>query len=383
MIAASFPVQRPFHAKMLSVDGRGIIQHQARSEFANLLRPDDLVIANDAATLPASLSGRHSRTGSQIEVRLAGRDSLDEVRQFSAVVFGEGDFHTRTEDRSNPPALNPGDLLELGCLRAIVIRLLNHPRFISLQFDGSPRQVWEGLARHGRPIQYSHVPSPLAVWDTWTPIAGLPVAFEPPSAGFVLDWSMLASMRARKIRFATITHAAGLSSTGDPELDALLPLPEPYRVPQSTALMIRHAQVFSNRIIAIGTTVVRALEHTASMFEGTVPSGERLATQRLGATSRLRIVDAILSGTHARGTGHYKLLRAFVDDKMLGRIDQELNARGYRTHEFGDSVFLERADNQMHSVEQPDGGDRLSHGEISPVLKEGSDRSSLRCSHGH
>jgi S-adenosylmethionine:tRNA ribosyltransferase-isomerase len=102
------------------------------------------------------------------------------------------------------------------------------------------------------------------------------------------------------------------------------------------------------------------------MFEGAVPSGERLATQRLGAASRLRIVDAILSGTHARGTSHYELLRAFVDDEMLGRVDQELNAR-YRTHEFGDSVFLERADNQMHSVEQPDGGERLSHGEISPA----------------
>jgi S-adenosylmethionine:tRNA ribosyltransferase-isomerase len=147
--------------------------------------------------------------------------------------------------------------------------------------------------------------------------------------------------------------------------------------------MIQHAQVLSNRIIAIGTTVVRALEDTASMFEGAVPSGERLATQRLGATSRLRIVNTILSGTHARGTSHYELLRAFVDDKMLGRIDQELNARGYRTHEFGDSVFIERADNRMHYVEQPDGGDRLSHGEISPVLKKGSDRSSLRCSHGH
>jgi len=87
------------------------------------------------------------------------------------------------------------------------------------------------------------------------------------------------------------------------------------------------------------------------MFGGVVPSGERLATQRLGASSKLCIVDAILSGTHERGTGHYELLRAFVDDKTLGRIDQELNARDYRTHEFGDSVFLERAANRTcHSA---------------------------------
>jgi S-adenosylmethionine:tRNA ribosyltransferase-isomerase len=68
-----------------------------------------------------------------------------------------------------------------------------------------------------------------------------------------------------------------------------------------------------------------------------------LATQRLGASSRLRVVDAILSGTHERGTSHYELLRAFVDNETLSRIDHELDARDYRTHEFGDSVFLERA----------------------------------------
>ena len=331
----------------LTVEGN--IKHHVRSELVNLLRPGDVVVANDAATLPASLSGQHCRTGRPIEVRLAGRASLDEVRQYSAVVFGEGDFRTRTENRAEPPALNPGDQLELGRLRATVVRLLNHPRFILLQFEGSPREIWEGLARHGRPIQYSHVPTPLAIWDTWTTIAGPPVAFEPPSAGFALDWNMLASMSARKIRFGTITHAAGLSSTGDPQLDALLPFAEPYRIPRSTALMIEHAQASRGRIIAIGTTVVRALEHTAAMFGGFVPSGERLATQRLGASSKLRIVDAILSGTHERGTSHYELLRAFVDDETLGRIDQELNAGDYRTHEFGDSVFLEKSDDQMRS----------------------------------
>ena len=104
------------------------------------------MVANDAATLPASLSGQHSRTGRRIEVRLAGRESLDEIRQFSAVVFGKGDFRTPTENRSKPPSLKSGDRLELGCLRGTVIRLLNHSRFILLQFEGSPREIWEGLA---------------------------------------------------------------------------------------------------------------------------------------------------------------------------------------------------------------------------------------------
>ncbi len=342
MMAASVPVQRRADAKLLVADKRGDVTHRARFEFASLLNPGDVVIGNDAATLPASLSGQHSPSGRRIEVRLAGRDSLDDVGQFTAVVFGEGDFRTVTENRPKPPILRGGDRLELGPLRGIVVRLLNHPRLISLQFEGSPRHIWEGLAWHGRPIQYAHVATPLSLWDIWTPIAGPPVAFEPPSAGFVLDWRTLASMTARGIQFGTITHAAGISSTGDAELDALLPFDEPYRILPSTALMIKRAQERRSRIIAIGTTVVRALEHAAGLFDGMVPAGARVATQRIGAGSKLRAVDAILSGTHERGSSHYELLRAFASDETLVRVDRELNAHQYRAHEFGDSVFIER-----------------------------------------
>ena len=344
MIAASLPVQRPSNAKLLVVDRYGHIRHRMRSEFAELLRPGDVVIANDAATLPASLSGRHRPTGRPIEVRLAARDSLSphDISRFSAVTFGAGDFRTRTEDRPKPPTLNPGDRLDLGPLRATVARVLNHPRFISLQFEGLPAEIWEGLSRHGRPIQYAHLQIPLEYWDTWTPIAGLPVAFEPPSAGFALDWRLLASLAARGVRFGTITHAAGISSTGDPELDALLPLNEPYRIPASTASMICAARSRRGRIIAVGTTVVRALEHAAGLY-GAVRPGEGIATQKIGPSTRLRLVDAILSGTHEPGTSHYELLRAFVAQQTLPRINKELNAGSYRTHEFGDSVFLEKA----------------------------------------
>jgi len=89
MKAASLPVQRPAHAKVLVVDDRGNIRHWARSKFVDLLRPGDLIVANDAAVIPASLSGQHLPSGRTIEVRLAGRRSLapDAVREFSVVVF--------------------------------------------------------------------------------------------------------------------------------------------------------------------------------------------------------------------------------------------------------------------------------------------------------
>ena len=343
MTAAGLPIQRPHWAKLLAVDARGNVQHLPRSRFADLLRPGDLVVANDAATLPASLTGRHARTNRYVEVRLAGRRSLEAagIRDCTAIVFGRGDFRMRTEDRPLPPQLNAGDELLLGPLRATVKALAGHPRLVELVFSGSIDEIWEGLARHGRPIQYSHVGAPLHLWDVWTVVAGPPVAFESPSAGFALDWGILTLLRERGVRFATLTHAAGISSTGDAELDQLLPMDEPYRIPPSTVLEVKRARSDGRRIIAIGTTVVRALEHAVEP-DGSVRAGTGLATQRIGPTSSLRVADAILSGTHEPGTSHYELLGAFAERETLRQVDRELLLRDYRTHEFGDSVFVER-----------------------------------------
>lgn len=344
MIAATQPVQRPVNSKLLVIDQNGSFNHVLRASFVEWLRTGDLVIANDAATIPASLQGVHIETGESIEIRLVCRPSLrpEDVSRFNAVVFGAGDFHTRTEDRLAPPQLTSGDRMILGPLRATIEKLLGHTRLVLLRFEGTPDQVWAGLAHHGRPIQYAHLTTPLALWDVWTRIAGPPVAFEPPSAGFVLDWHALSRMRQRGVEFETITHAAGISSTGDDELDRLLPFDEPYRIPEVTALAIQKARARGGRIVAVGTTVVRALEH-AAVGDGRVRSGEGVATQRIGPSARLRVVDAILSGTHERGTSHYELLRAFLDDATLERASKEMDECDYLTHEFGDSVLIERA----------------------------------------
>jgi S-adenosylmethionine:tRNA ribosyltransferase-isomerase len=343
MIAADEPVQRPLDAKLLFIRGGVTIEHWARSALIELLHPGDLVVANDAATLPASLFGTHLPTGRGIEVRLAGRESLEpsQVTRFLAVFFGTGDFHIRTEDRPRPPPLAPGDRLQLGPLRATVERLEGHARLAQIRFEGAAHQIWSGLARHGKPVQYTHVTQPLAMWDTWTPIAGYPVAFEPPSAGFALSWETVHALTAKGIEFATLTHSAGLSSTGDLQLDARLPFDEPYRIPEYTAMAIGRAKRHSRRIVAVGTTVVRALEHAAAI-EGSVSAGTGIATLRVGPSTRLRVVDSILSGTHARGTSHYELLRAFVAAKTLTQMEQQLDAHAYRTHEFGDSILVER-----------------------------------------
>ena len=206
MIPASKATQRSADARLLVIDEQGTITHRARADFVTLVGPGDVVVANDAATLPASLTGTHLPTGGIVEVRLAGRNSLlpRDVTRFTAVVFGAGDFRTPTEHRPPPPLLRPGDELQLGSLRAVVITVLAHPRLIELRFENPVADIWEGLARQGRPIQYAYVPEPLAIWDTWTRIASLPVAFEAPSAGFILDWAVIGALRASGI---DICHA--------------------------------------------------------------------------------------------------------------------------------------------------------------------------------
>jgi len=264
------------------------------------------------------------------------------VRTFAAVVFGAGDHRTPTEQRPLPPALAVGDTVALGPLRARVVRLLGHPRLVELRLAGDADAIRAGIARHGRPVQYAHMGAPLALWDVWTRIAALPVAFEAPSAGFVLDWRLLDRLAARGVGFATLTHAAGLSSTGDAALDARLPLDEPYDIPAATVAAIAAARRRGGRVVALGTTVARALEHAAGR-PGGLRAGAGVADNRLGPTTRLAVVDAIVSGSHEPGTSHHALLGAFVPAATLARIDAALEAGGYRTHEFGDSVLIERA----------------------------------------
>ncbi|MDQ3038166.1 MAG: S-adenosylmethionine:tRNA ribosyltransferase-isomerase, partial [Myxococcota bacterium] len=217
-------------ARLLRVDADGSIEHHPRAALAELLRAGDLLVVNDAATLPASLHGTHLPSGTPIELRLAARLTLDarEIRAWRAVIFGAGDWRARTEDRPAPPLLRPGDRLALGrSLTAEIADLDGHPRLALITFEGSARGVWEGIVREGSLVQYSYLRAPLALWDAQTALAGPPVAVEPPSAGFVLTYALLELLRARGVELASLTHAAGLSSTGDAALDARLPLPEP------------------------------------------------------------------------------------------------------------------------------------------------------------
>lgn len=135
---------------LLTVGADGMARHLPRAALASLFRRGDLVIANDAATLPASLKGVHCASGQPIEVRLAAWASVGDPTRLVAIAFGAGDHRTRTEDRSPPPPLIAGDRLALGPLEAVVEQALDPPCLFRLRFAAIARPSSPGSPGTGR-----------------------------------------------------------------------------------------------------------------------------------------------------------------------------------------------------------------------------------------
>jgi S-adenosylmethionine:tRNA ribosyltransferase-isomerase len=298
------------------------------AELPALLAPGDVVVVNDAATLPAVLRGRV-------------RDDFVEARvidtaPLTAVLFGPGDHRTRTEHRPPPPRVSPGDELIFGALELRVRRVSAiSPRLVELEHPGDDA-LYETIYRDGAPIQYAHRDAPLPMWAVQTAYATRPWAAEMPSAGRALTWDILLALRRRGVEVAALTHAAGPSATGDAALDAALPLPERYEIPARTAQLVSNAR---GRVIAIGTTVVRALESAADA-NGTVAAGNGIATLVLTPAYRPRVVDGIVSGIHAPEESHFRLLGAFADASTLAAADARARAEHYQRHELGDACLV-------------------------------------------
>jgi S-adenosylmethionine:tRNA ribosyltransferase-isomerase len=313
MTSADRPRRRG--GKLLVSHRSGAIEHLPRAKLGELLSSSDVVVVNDAATLPASLRGRHGPSHEFMEVRLVAWVAAGDPTRFVAIAFGEGDYRNLTEERESPPKLNAGDALQLGPLAATVTRVLDHPRLFALQFLTSPKAVLAGIAQHGRPIQYAYVPKPVAPSDVWTSVAARPVAFEAPSAGVAINWQTVAEWRQRGVSVVSLTHAAGISSTGDDTLDLRLPFDEPYTIPTSTVDEINGTRASRGRVVAVGTTVVRALE-AATDAHGTLRAGGGVARNRIDASTDLSIVDAVITGMHQPGESHFDLLQTFVSSRI-------------------------------------------------------------------
>jgi S-adenosylmethionine:tRNA ribosyltransferase-isomerase len=341
MSPARAPRRTPLEERLLVVDPRREAHEDARvRDLPRYLKPGDLVVVNDAATIPASFRGRTVR-GEAAEVRLGGEQ---EDGTWTAVLFGAGDWRTRTEHRPEPPPVRAGEDLEVGeGLRARVESISTlSPRLVALRFDCSVDALWPALYRSGRPVQYAHLSAPLELWDVQTPYTSRPWAVELPSAGRPLAWEVLLGLRRRGVGLATVTHAAGLSATGDPRIDDRLPLPERYEVPRATGEAILAAKRAGGRVLAVGTTVVRALEGCAAAHGGALAAGRGVTDLVIDPRFRLRVADGLLTGLHDRSASHFSLLQAFAPPAVLEAAYAHADGAGYLDHEFGDSNLILR-----------------------------------------
>jgi len=352
--ARTYPAQRD-DVKLLVVDpAAGSFRETRTTALPELLAPGDLLVVNDAATLPASLRGCDG-AGREIELRLlsaAEEDAGASAAHFWAILLGAGDWRQRTEDRPPPPAQPVGSHLAFvssgagaagaggDVLGADVVAISPlSPRLVAVRFDRGGDALLAALYRHARPVQYSYLAHELPLWAVQTVYAARPFAFEMPSAGRPLSWEILLALRRGGVRWSALTHAAGLSATGDAAVDAALPLPERYEIPPATAHALAETRWRGGRVIAVGTTVVRALEGAAG--EGGVPrAGAGLTDLRIGDGFRPRVVDGILSGVHAAGESHFAVLGAFASRDLLDAALAHADRSGFQTHELGDAMLV-------------------------------------------
>src|SRR5919204_617057 len=241
----------------------------------------------------------------------------------------------RAEHRAPPPFVAAGTRIDFGEVSAEVERVAPlSARLVELRFDRTGAALWSALYRIGRPVQYSHAAAPLELWHVQVGYASRPWAAEMPSAGRPLRWELLLALRRRGVRLASITHAAGLSATGDPAIDAALPMAERFEVPPRTAGAVAEARDRGGRVVAVGTSVVRALEGAASVNGGELRACSGETDLLLGPGYQPRVVGGLLTGVHERGASHYALLRAFASEEVLARASAHAEELGYLSHEF-------------------------------------------------
>jgi len=316
-------VARDGVALMVSRSAASEISHHAFADLPALLLPGDLLVVNTSATLPAAVPV----TGAALAVHFstplpdgAWLVELRAVQQAATTPYGGGSAGQRVE-------LPGGAVLTLGT------------RFSARLWRARlSTAVVPYLLRHGEPIRYSYVRRPWPIEAYQTMFGTRPGSAEMPSASRPFTAEMVTRLVARGVTFAPITLHTGVSSLeGDED-----PYPEPYDVPPATARLVNLARQHGGRVIALGTTVVRALE-TAARVAGPLVSPaagwtEHIVTPEPG--HRLLAVDGLITGLHEPRSSHLRMLAAFAGRDLLGRCYAAAIDRGYLWHEFGDLHLL-------------------------------------------
>jgi S-adenosylmethionine:tRNA ribosyltransferase-isomerase len=283
-----------------------------------LLRTGDLLVVNDSATLPASILARQSDGDA---IRLHVSTKIDE-RLWTVEPRGR---------------VAQGRTLTLpGGATATMIAPVepSQPRLWYAAFQlNAPMYVY--LAEFGTPIRYAYLRRSFPLRDYQTLFAREIGSSEMPSAGRPFTKSVVAELCDRGVEIATVTLHCGVASFEASER----PATERIRVSYATAARVNNARRKGHRVIAAGTTVVRALE-TAATDEGVLATNG-WTDLIIDETYRPKVVDALLSGFHDANATHLSLLHAFIDADLLQDAYARAAESGYRSHEFGDIQLIQ------------------------------------------
>ncbi len=312
--------------RLLVSDPRAV-RHSRFDRLADFLDPGDLVVVNTSATLAAAVDGRRG-DGAAVTLHFAT------VRDDGSCVV-----EVRPRHAAAGPLLDTAAADEIELADEVLVRVVApHPPGqhrlwqVRIDVDGP---VHAYLARHGRPIRYSHVTHRYPLREYQTVFARHPGSAEMPSAGRPFTTELVTELVSRGIGVAPITLHTGVSSQepGEP------PQPERFRVPAATARQVNMTRAWGSRVVAVGTTVTRALESAAD-GEGVVRERVGWTDLVLGPDRLAHVVGGLITGWHVPGASHLDVLRAVAGPLLVERAYAAALDRGYLCHEFGDSALL-------------------------------------------
>ena len=315
-------------ARLMVSDENGH-RHAHFRDLPDFLNPGDLLVVNDSATLPASLpaSGAIGEFIINLSTDYGNGLSLVEPRWSSA--------------KQGPLPLEAGTTIAVGGLNARLVRTFpGLPRLWYVQFEDSGLNVRMAMARSGTPIRYGYVENSYPLSAYQTVFSRVPGSAEMPSAACPFTERLVAKLRSKGIEIASLTLHTGVSSL-EVEVDEVEqhPLyPEPFHVPEATANAVNAARAEGRQVIAVGTTVVRALETT---WDGLHVQPMRGFTRAYIHPERgLHVADSLITGLHDPVTSHLAMLYAIAGQEVIRSAYTEAVREGYLWHEFGDSHLI-------------------------------------------
>jgi S-adenosylmethionine:tRNA ribosyltransferase-isomerase len=310
-------------ALLVASRGSGRLVHACFTELGRFVRSGDLLVVNTSGTLPAALHA-------DVEGQAAELHLSTPVERDDWVV----ELRTLQRTPLRPPAM--GTLIGLpgGASAELLAPYLGSSRLTVARLSlGEP--VEDYLRRHGHPIRYRHTEADLPIDAYQTVFAREPGSAEMPSAARPFTADLVTDLVAHGVLVAPITLHCGVSSLEAGER----PYPERYRVPPQTAQLVNNVRWQGGRVIAVGTTVVRALE-TVADADGVLTGGSGLTQLVVTAERGIPAVDGLITGWHEPESSHLQLLEAAAGPELLTRSYAAAHAHGYRFHEFGDSHLI-------------------------------------------